>query len=80
METTLNYWDDDGGDTQILGKRLAGRFMAVKSPSLLDQEKKLATWSSASCALALACQPSLYKKKRKKEKCHQLVWLLMLCW
>jgi hypothetical protein len=29
---------------------------------------KLARWSSASCVLTLACQPSIFKKKEKKRK------------
>ena len=34
--------------------------------SLLDE--KLATWSTASCALALACWSSLSKKEKKKNR------------
>ena len=40
--------------------------------SILDCEisslpkEKLATWSSASCALTLACWPSIFKKKQKQ--------------
>jgi hypothetical protein len=30
-------------------------------------DEKLAMWSTASCALALACQSSLSKKKRKEK-------------
>jgi hypothetical protein len=30
---------------------------------------KLARWSTASCALVLACQPSVLKYKRKKSCC-----------
>ena len=35
-------------------------------PSLLD--KLLARWSTASCALALACWPSVSKKKEKRKE------------
>jgi hypothetical protein len=34
--------------------------------SLLD--KKLARWSTVACALALACQPSIYKSNNKKRQ------------
>jgi hypothetical protein len=31
-------------------------------------DRKLARWSITSCALALACRPSVSKKKQKKKK------------
>lgn len=42
--------------------RLAVQFPTMNSPLYLT--KKLARWSTASCALALACWPSVFKKRK----------------
>jgi hypothetical protein len=54
METYLNLKEEVGNS--IPGCEIS---------SLLDG--KLARWSTASCALALACRPSVSKKEKEKK-------------
>jgi hypothetical protein len=65
-EMTLNNW--------MMVKRypnfkeeVGGLIPGCEISSLLDK-KKLAKWSTASCALALACRSSVSKEKKKKNE------------
>ena len=49
-----------------LKEEVGGSIPGCEILSLLDQ--KLARLSTASCALALACEPSVFKKEKEKEK------------
>ena len=49
-----------------LKEEVGGSIPNSEISSLLD--KKLARWSTASYALALACRPFVSKKKKKKKK------------
>jgi hypothetical protein len=59
---------DDGGDrdTQNLKEGVGDLIPTCEISSLLDG--KLARWSTASCALALACRPSVSNLKNKTKK------------
>ena len=61
-EMTLNYWMmvDKIPTSQGRGWRFDSRLW-----NLLSTWHKLARWSTASCALVLACRPSISKKKKK---------------
>ena len=65
FETTLKY--------QMMAERypnlkeeVGGSIPGCEISSLIDG--KLARWSTASCALALTCQPSISKRKRKRKR------------
>ena len=49
-----------------LKEEVGGSIPGCEISSLLD--KKMARWSTASCALGLACQPSVLKSKEEKEE------------
>jgi len=63
-ETTLNYWMMVERYPN-LKEEVGGSIPACEISSLLDE--KLAKWSTTSCALALACRPSVSKKKERSE-------------
>jgi hypothetical protein len=63
-ETTLNYRMMVERYPNIK-EEVDGSIPACEISSLLDE--KLAKWSTASCALALACWPSVSKKKERRE-------------
>ena len=48
-----------------LKEEVDGSIPGCEISSLLD--KKLATWSTTSCTLMLACRPSVSKEKKKQE-------------
>ena len=48
----------------------------MKSPLYLT--KKLARWSTTSCALALAYQPSVSKINKQKNKCQRFAYLVVV--
>jgi hypothetical protein len=48
-----------------LKEEIGGSIHGCEISSLLD--KLLPMWSNVSCALALACRPSVSKKKRKEK-------------
>jgi hypothetical protein len=54
-----------------LKKEVGGSIPIYITSSLLNE--KLVRWSTASCALALACQPSVLKFKKSKKKKKNLV-------
>jgi hypothetical protein len=53
-----------------LKEKIGGSIPDCEISSLLDG--KLAKWSTASCALALACRPSVSQKRKKKKKKNSL--------
>jgi hypothetical protein len=53
---TLNYWMMVERHPN-LKEEVVGSILSYEISSLLD--KKLTKWSTASCALALACRPSV---------------------
>jgi hypothetical protein len=57
---------DDCGEILKSQEEVGDSTPSCEISSLLD--KKLARWSTASCALALACWPSISKKEKEKEK------------
>jgi hypothetical protein len=62
---TLNYWMIVERYPNL--KEEAVQFPTMKSPLYSKKKKKtLAIWSTASCALTLACRLSISKKKRKE--------------
>ena len=63
--TTLNYWMMVERCPN-LKEEVGGSIPGCEISSLLDQ-KKLARRSIASCALALACGPSVSQRKKRKK-------------
>ena len=57
---------DDGGDIPNLKEEVGGSNPSCEISSLLDG--KLTRWSTASCALALACWPFVSQKKKEEIK------------
>ena len=62
---TLHYWMMVERYPN-LNDEVRGSIPSYEISSLLDE--KLARWSIVSCALALACRPSVSKKEKKKKK------------
>ena len=62
---------DDAGELSKSQGKGCGSIPDYEISSLLD--RKFAKWTTASCALALACRPSVSKHdKEKKGWCEQL--------
>jgi hypothetical protein len=61
---TLKYWMTMMEGYPNLKEEVGGSIPGYEISSLSDE--KLARWSTASCTLALACQPFVKKKAWKK--------------
>lgn len=53
---------------------VGGSIPRCEISSLLDRDRKLAKWSTASCALALACWPCVSKNEKKNNNNQIWIW------